>query len=145
MSYGVRLTDHDVSIPREKLGEALECLKRLAREGRTYGASYSGILQWLALTTAMPEDSFRGVLRVWGYTWTAGTSAVRLEDRVRSDWGDDRALWYALSPVISPGSVLEWRGEDENMWRYSFSADGLREESAEIVWTDMGDSPCGPA
>jgi hypothetical protein len=151
MGYNVSITGADFTITEDKLPAAFEAMKALNKrdELKTGGAwgqlpdgSYGQTEVWFAWMPAnydetckdaaaifeelgfdVEDDSVDGVqvLRLTGYDSKTGAENVFLE---------------AVAPFVTPGSYLEWEGEDGDRWRNEFNAEGTRTRTGYTAWEE---------
>jgi hypothetical protein len=159
MGYCVYATI-DVLIPGTSVPGAIKALRGLMNEvqdqgggavfkgGQTVSRHYSwvGTEQVVAALTTL---DLVGALAEWRYE-ASGEERADLEKLatpeqplfgdVRVEWfsggklGDDEKLWIVLAPFVQKGGSIEWRGEDDERWRYVFTGEGMTEQRGMTVW-----------
>jgi hypothetical protein len=159
MGYCVDATI-DVLIPGDGVPGAIQALLKLMNEvqdqggggvfkgGQTVSRNYSwvGTEQVVAALTTL--DLVKA-LEEWRYDASAEESSdleklatpdrppfgdVRVEWFSGEKWGDDEKLWTVLAPFVQKGGSIEWRGEDDERWRYVFTGEGMKEQRGMTVW-----------
>ena len=145
MGYYVDLIRSSAIIPTDKLDEALRVLKELneTRDDLKTGGSWSEGQKKGSWFAWMPEDwsTFESVQEV---LTSAGFEQCRITvyglhiDGYGSKTGCERILMAAIAHLVESDSEMEWRGEEGEMYKWSFSKDGMSEWGGEFVWTHCG-------
>ena len=152
MGYSVEVMDAAVRIAPENCEEAVSLFVKLMKKASDDGSGGSWaegervarFYSWVNTTDVLeslknPEQSLPGniadAFSHWGYSFSADpTKGVEWDYRERDKWGDDDALWLALSPCLDEGSFIEFRGECGHMWRYEFDGNSLQDFVGHIEW-----------
>lgn len=90
-----------------------------------------------------------------GFDWFKKRNALTLESAVaQCDWslefddddnvtgiehlneyeGQEKKLFVALAPYVKPGSYIQMRGEDGELWRWYFDGTTCTEQEPAITW-----------
>jgi hypothetical protein len=48
--------------------------------------------------------------------------------------GDEELFFESMARFIYPGSYINWRGEDNEIWQWYFDGESLKIKTATIVW-----------
>ena len=150
MGYYISLTGSSFTIPREKLDDAYKALCELnkhdeLKRGGSYGpredGSHGQIEVWFAWMDPDYPSKCKNAEEIFaalGFD-TSETSAGALSlDYYESKAGDEDYFLDAVTPFVDPGSTLEWRGEDGEMWRDLFNGKTRSRQSAVIGWREEG-------
>lgn len=152
MGYYVTLTDADWGIPEEKWDAAFQALVELnKRDDLKTGGRWSGgkrVEKWFAwMDTDYPEKALAEyeekklphplvwVFQELGFDWETGLDdeEFRLTYYDSKAGGEDHFL-AAVAPFVRPGSYLEWRGEDGEMWRQEFDGEIYVTKEGRVVY-----------
>ena len=148
MGYYITLTGSSFTIPREKLDDAYKALcelnkhdelKRGGSWGQLGGGEYGRTEVWFAWMDSDYPSKCKNAEEVFNALRfdTSQTSAGALSlDCFDSKAGDEDYFLDAVTPFVDPGSALEWRGEDGEMWRDLFNGKTRSRQSAVISWRE---------
>lgn len=146
MGYYVSIENVDWAIPPERVDDAYAavCALNENNAGKTGGSwprneSIEGPHDkvWFAwMPWNYPEvcPTLASVLETLGFeveTEDDGTVRIRGYD---SKTGNEGQFLEACAPFISPGSYIEWRGEDGEGWREDFDGHEITTRQARVVW-----------
>lgn len=90
-----------------------------------------------------PGDDFVDCLINWGYDdieidMNGNVNTLVFDGKYRSD--DE--LWRTLAKVITSTGpdlpYIEWRGEDNELWRFVFDNGVMKDHTCDIVWSYTG-------
>lgn len=48
--------------------------------------------------------------------------------------GAEKHFVKSIAPYVEDGSIMEWRGEDDDMWRWVFEDGTMKNQEAQINW-----------
>lgn len=143
MGYYITLTGSSFTIPKEELDDAYKALCELNKQlvmkrGGSYGPlGRTGVwFAWMDSDYPSKCKNAEEVFNALGFE-TSETSAGELSlDYYDSKAGDEDYFLDAVTPFVDPGSTLEWRGEDGEMWRDLFNGKTRSRQSAVIGWKE---------
>lgn len=134
MGYCIDVTDSCFEISKEQHEKALAAIKALAgNETITDGSGPH--FSWVLTQEFVKAKSLSEALKAWrwqgsideeGHLYAISFSGEKL--------GDDEMLFRALAPFVKDGSYIEFRGEDNAMWRYVFENGKMEEKFATVTW-----------
>jgi hypothetical protein len=146
MGYYVNITAVDFRITAEKLPGALAALKELnqhneLKSGGGYGPDGTGKYRQTSWHFAwMPEDydqtmhSVREILEALSFeVEDYGEDGLEITGYDAKS-GDEEHFLRALAPFVEPGCYIEWRGEEDDMWRQEFDGQTMTTKTGTIRW-----------
>lgn len=145
MGYYVHITDSFAVIPYENLPAALDALRGLdARDDLKSGGSGAGDrwFRWMNEFDLANAPSVLSVLEKLGFEVDSdgheGLSIIGYDDKT----GDEGIFIQTLAPFIESGSYIEWRGEDNEAYRWDFHDGDMQTQYDRRIpsWTVM-DNP----
>lgn len=148
MGYNVMITGADFTIPEENLPAAFEAMKALnKRDDLKTGGAYSGGKQteiWFAWMSPNYDETCKDAAAIFeelGFEVVEdtvdGRQVLRIEGYDSKTGAEDHFL-AAVAPFVTPGSYLEWEGEDGSRWRQEFGGpdEGVRHRTGYTAWED---------
>lgn len=134
MGYYVSITSTNWLLPIVNESAALDALKKLnsnendhLKRGGRWGGGVAGKTEsWFSW---MPSDydktvkSVAEVLDMLGFETKVDPEGTRIVG-YDSKTGQEELFLATIAHFVEPGSAIDWRGEDDAIWRYSF--DGTR-------------------
>ena len=155
MSEQVLVLESNIQIERENYSKLIEVMKELMSKAQEQGSSavfwtqnpddtiqqYAGVDTSKALEYLGSEDLEDGIwcfFEQWGYLFEVTSVGLQFEggwDPEIGQWGiDDHYLFRALAGVVSPGSYIRFQEGPSDLWGYSYTEEGLREEQGDFKW-----------
>ena len=134
MGYYVSITSTNWLLPIVNESAALDALKKLnssendhLKRGGRWGGGVAGKTEsWFSW---MPSDydktvkSVAEVLDMLGFETKVDPEGTRIVG-YDSKTGQEELFLATIAHFVEPGSAIDWRGEDDAIWRYQF--DGTR-------------------
>lgn len=146
MGYNVNITGADFVIPADKLEPAFEALKALnkrddIKSGRAAGTrpdgTYGIIEQYFSWMPANYDETCKdaeAVFKELGFeTYLNEDGGLELTG-YDSKAGDEDHFLEAVAPFVTPGSWIEWEGEDGTRWRHEFEGATITARPGRTVW-----------
>lgn len=107
----------------------------------------------LANAAGFDGDTLDDVLHALGYEdGIALDEHGNVTDLYFSDkYRDDEVLWRALAPAIADHTqeagpaFIEWRGEEDDHWRFVFENGAMTEVGCDVVWPYLNQQRTSPA
>lgn len=122
MSYEVRMVRESIHISVSKKQAAYEALMAVVgKEIRNKPLSLVGLMKECRWTIS--ESTVSGMEGDITQVEFTGTRLWNTED-----------VWRALAPSVTRGSFIEFRGEDDEGFRYVFDGEAMYEVKANRVW-----------
>lgn len=122
MSYVIRVVQESVHIAADKKPAAYEALKAVVDKdvpGRaTNFAELMKECRWRVEESTV--DGMEGDVTEVEFT---GSRLWNTED-----------VWRALAPFVTRGSFIEFKGEEDDGWRYVFDGEAMHEVKSKLVW-----------
>lgn len=147
MGYFVDCFDWELSIKSKQA--AIDCARKMMDQvdANGGGAVYQGgklvsrSYSWVSTENTnrlLDAGNIEGVFREFGYAMTVDreTGIMSLDYKEREKWGDDETFWNALAGAIDDGSYLNFRGEEGELWQYSFKDGVLYEKRGVVTWEE---------
>lgn len=150
MGYYVTLTGADFRIPEAKWTDAFNSVAELnqyddLKNGGSFGPD-GQTEKWFAW---MPKDYPADAVQAWkdgdvshplffvfkqlGFELTVLDGYMHLE-AYDSKAGDEDHFLDAVAAFVTPGSWIEWRGEDDTMWRQEFDGKSMKVKEGRVVF-----------
>jgi len=150
MGYYVTLTGADFRIPKSRWTAAFNAVAELNEHDELKtGGSWSGGEQkevWFAWMAAdYPADAVQAwkdgdvthplvfVFKQLGFEVAVLEDYMYLEAYDNKTGAEDHFL-EAVAPFVTPGSWIEWRGEDAEMWRQDFDGKSMKVKEGRVVF-----------
>lgn len=135
MGYYVKLTGSNVVLKKENHGEILSRWHEMNSskyDNIKIGGSYSGgktlskHYSWMPTdydkTTSSPEE----VLKNLGFDFEKNESEDIIIKSYDSKTGQEDLFFSKIADLIFPESVMNWRGEDEDIFVWSFDGEKMQ-------------------
>lgn len=74
------------------------------------------------------------IIKYLGFTTEMSEKGLTISEFEENKVGDEKHFFEALAPLSDPTSHLEWRGSDNEMWRWEIREGKMIELTAKIVW-----------
>lgn len=148
MGYYITLTDSTFGIPQENWDAAFAALEELNKhdELKLGGSSEEKWFAWMSPT--FPEDAraeykerklphpLVHVFQELGFDWEIGGEGddELLLTAYDKKSGNEEDFLAAVAPFVRPGSTMEWRGEDGEMWQDTFDGTTVRSKQGRVVY-----------
>jgi len=143
MGYNVMLTGSDFKVEKDKLDALFEALKELnKRDDLKTGGAYSGGKQieiYFAWMSADYDKTSRDAAHIFeqlGFTVETDAEGNLTLEAYDSKAGAEDDFLAAAAPFVTPGSYLEWEGEDGERWRQEFDGEGIRHRTGYTAWEE---------
>lgn len=127
MGYYVNIVDCDIHIPHDRLGKAYQAMCDLnKRDDLKRGGSYSADgprERWFSwMDPNYPETcaDAEEVLKALGFGVETDEEGNIVHLSYDSKIGQEELFLIAIAPWVRHGSYIDWVGEDNTRWRYSF-------------------------
>jgi hypothetical protein len=157
MGYNVTTIGVDLTIPADKLDDAVKALKELnqrddLKTGGAWGPIKDGegnvigngqIECWFAWMDSDYDKKLHTVpdiMNAVGFT----DSEILADGSFELGWYDSKTggeehFLRALAPFVNEGSHVDFEGEDGTYWRYLFKGGEMRTQTGTITYTDDED------
>lgn len=143
MGYYVTIIDADFTIPRDKVDDAFEVLCALNQRDELKGGYHyfrgevvERYFKWMPADYDKTATSLADVLDMLGFDIETGDDGAVSIVGYDNKGGDEPHFIEALAPYATPGSFLNWEGEERELWRQEVADDGtIRDLVGDIVWT----------
>ncbi len=146
MGYEITLVNSDCRIPKEHWDDAFAaCVELNDHDERKTGGDGTNV--WFAwMPPDYPEralaeyESYKlphplvWVFQVLGFDWDIeenGDFSLRHFD---SKSGAEDDFLEAVAPFVRPDGILDWRGEDGEMWRQEFDGQSVSTKQGRMVY-----------
>ena len=148
MGYNVETLGVDFLIPAANLDAAYQALVELnkrddLKSGGAYGplpdGTYGCIEKYFAWMPAnYPEvcKDVAAVLKEVGFEVSDDGDDLSIDWYANDKSGDEEHFIRALAPFVTPGSYMEWEGEDRERWRWEFDGTTMTTKTGTITWGD---------
>lgn len=150
MGYYVTLTGADFRIPELKWTPAFEsCVALNKRDDLKTGGSWGPDGQTEKWFAWMPKDYPADAVQAWkdgdvshplvfvfkqlGFEVAVLEGYLHLEQYDNKTGAEDYFL-EAVAPFVTPGSWIEWRGEDGEVWRQEFDGQYMKVKQGRVVF-----------
>lgn len=142
MGYYINQEAADFTIPKENFSRCLEAIKDLmSQTNKMNGGSWFGGVQtdrwfsWVNTDSVLSAQTLVDALDAW--RWEASLDEDGNIDDIYfrgEKYGSDNDLMDAIAPFVKCGSYIQMRGEEGEIWRWTFKSGKMIEKSAKIVW-----------
>ena len=123
MGYCISVSCGGMVIPKEKVNKALESINSIKQ------GNYSWVNHTANFSTLVEA------INAWRYGSVVEENGdVTIEYFIGEKLGDDEILWEALAPYITKGGIVEYLGEEGEIWRSNFDGKKVKEQRASISW-----------
>jgi hypothetical protein len=141
MGYYVQLTNSTVKIPAKHLNQCFEALKKLnTRDDLKFGGNGHGRwFSWMPADYDKTTSSALEILDLVGYECRYDEDLNLVIEYYDNKAGCEDVFIQALAPFIPEGQLLEWRGEDGAMYRFTFRDKKMYLSEGEIVFSESGE------
>lgn len=122
MGYYIDVIQTEFHIPADKVNDALQAVKALGKEGKSYS--------WVDDNFAN-RDTLKATLEAWRYDITEDEEGNVTDIYFNGQkLGDDETLFRALGPFVDAGGYIEVSGEEGAQWRWAFDGEKMVEQDA---------------
>ena len=139
MSYWFRISDQDFCIEAGKVGAAHNALLNLVREDPKAYVGYPYTEDRIGASLKQWEKSFERLIFDLGYSLdgdgNGNVDCIYLEHDKFHD--EDEMFFEVIAPFVKEGSFVQFTGEDNYMWRYTFKNGKCIEQRPIIKWVDQ--------
>ncbi|ALY10853.1 hypothetical protein WILDE_70 [Arthrobacter phage Wilde] len=154
MGYNVNTTAVNLTIPADKLDDAVKALKELNQRDdlKTGGASgpitdgdgkvigYGRIDIWFAWMDPQYDQKLHTVPDIMDAVGFK-ESEIQPDGTFELGWYDNKTgaeehFLRALAPFVDEGSYVAFEGEDGTHWRYFFEDGEMRNQTGSITYSD---------
>lgn len=147
MGYYISLINSDFFIAVDDKEAALNAMYDMwlpEKNAKMSGGSFGGgtEVKWYSWMNNSAEDfrnrnieSLEKALGEWGYypeTDEAGNITDLYFDGGKM--GDEDQMFEAIAPFVRQGSYLDFRGEEDAVWRWEFTGQSMIEKSGRVVF-----------
>lgn len=150
MGYFVTLTGADFRIPKSKWTDAFNAVAELNKRdelktGGSFGPNGQSEIWFAWMSADYPADA----VQAWKDGETAhplvyvfkqlGFEVAVLDDLMYLEAYDSKAgaedhFLEAVAPFVTPDSYIEWRGEDDEVWRQDFDGRSMLVRQGKVVF-----------
>lgn len=150
MGYYVGTMNADFRIPAENLDKAYDALCALnARDELKTGGGGCEVrpagsesvagdpnrwFSWMPWNYDEMYSSVEEILNALGFETDVELNGDVTIVYYDNKMGAETHFLEALAPYVADGSYVEWRGEDNAMWRQDFNNGEMKERGGKIVW-----------
>jgi hypothetical protein len=155
MGYYVDITESNIFISKDKLQDCYEAMCKLndiddkksgggyTSEGlncnspRPEGMNYHPAKWFSWMDANYPEKckNMEDILHELGFENIRYDENGNLIDlSYNSKIGDEELFFESMARFIYPGSYINWRGEDNEIWQWYFDGENLLTKTATITW-----------
>jgi hypothetical protein len=147
MGYYVQLTECQVMIPQSNFEAACTHLKNIGfltdtdyMTGGSYsdGAKKDYWYSWVnmdELAKCIEDNDLVGVFQCFSFETEIDKNGNLIDLYYSSKTGNEEHLLHCLAEFFQNGDYLQWRGEDDEMWRDVFVNGKLQKYFPTIVWS----------
>lgn len=143
MGYYVRGQSYNFRIKAGQDKAIMDALRELnTHDELKHGGSYSGGSKKEAWFSWMNEfdwsqDNVVEFLKAAGFEVTLDENDDIINLSYDSKTGQEDLYLTVMAPFIEDGSSIEWCGEDDQQWRWSFEGGKMYNQVGERHWNDM--------
>ena len=145
MGYYIETENVNVIISAANVPAAFEAVKALNKRDELKGGGRfpkrglpeDNWFAWMPWNYDQTVESIADVFQLLGFEH----SSIDDDGYFHLSWynsktGDEEHFLNAIAPYVESGSVIEWRGEDNERWRNHFLDGQMRTEHPEVTWTE---------
>lgn len=123
MGYYMSQMDTSFYIAKEDVPKALTAVQSLPKKKYCWVGDFRNF------------STFEEVMEEWrwGIEYDSEGNVVDIEF-LGEKLGDDKVVFEAIAPFVKEDSYIQMGGEDNDMWRWSFTKGNVVESYPNIIW-----------
>lgn len=142
MGYYINQEEAEFTIPKENFSRCLDAIKSLmSQANKMAGGSWTGGVQtdqwfsWVNTERVLSAETLVDAFAAWRWDASLDKDGNIGDIFFRGEKaGSDDYLMNAIAPFVKCGSYIQMRGEEGEMWRWTFKGGKMIEKNAKIVW-----------
>lgn len=143
MGYYIEEIDRHFFIPADHIKPMIKAIHDLANQDDMMGGGeyrgetkVSSHYSWVNMNF-IDSDNIREIFKCWRWEVEVDDLTGDIVDISFNGQklGDDYVLFKTIGRFVKPGSFIEMRGEENEMWRWYFDGETCVEQYPKITWS----------